>query len=699
MSEFLLELFSEEIPAGLQGWAVKELEKLICKSLKEAGLKHGEVLTDYYGPRRLALVIRDVADKSPDISEERKGPRVGAPEKALAGFLRSAGLESIDQCEIQSNKKGEFYVAKIEKPGRAAADILGEAVREAVLHFTWPKSMRWGAGRLRWVRPLHSILCLLDGKVVPLEVEGIKSGKQTFGHRFMAPDALTIKDFADYEKKLATAFVLTHAKARQKAILEQAQKLAAKEGLELVEDEALLAEAAGLVEWPVVLMGKFDKSFLEVPPEVLTTSMKKHQKCFSLKDPKTGKLANRFLAVANLVAEDKGKAIINGNERVIRARLSDAAFFWEQDLKVPLEEMAGKLDNIIFHAKLGSQGERVERVAALAKELAPIVGAAPEEAERAAKLCKADLVSEMVGEFANLQGLMGRYYAQKQGESETVAAACEEHYRPQGPSDAIPTEPVSIAVALADKLDILTSFWHIEEKPTGSKDPFALRRAALGVVRAVLENGVGLPLSKLIETAQVNIIEQHDSFITWTPADPDQAKEDLLAFFADRLKVYLKDKGARHDLIDAVFSLDGQDDLLMIVRRVEALGVFLETDDGANLLAGIRRAVNILRIEEKKDKRSFVDVQPEEKRLQQKEEKQLFAAIAKMDKATGKALAKEDFAAAMKALAALRRPVDDFFDKVTVNDKDEKLRTNRLALLAQIRSATTKIADFSKIEG
>ncbi|MCP4937403.1 MAG: glycine--tRNA ligase subunit beta, partial [bacterium] len=678
------------------------------------------------GPRRLTLIIKDVADKSPDISQERKGPRVGAPEQALAGFLRGAGLDSIDQCEIVSDKKGEFYLAKIEKKGSAADEILAQSVKDAILKMPWPKSMRWGNGSLRWVRPLHSILCLLDGKVIDLEVEGIKSANTTVGHRFMAPKALKVGGFADYESSLIAAFVMTNAKAREQAILDQAQKLAKKAKLELVEDAGLLSETAGLNEWPTVLMGDFDKSFLDVPSEVLITSMKKHQKCFSLKDPKTGKLANKFLLVSNMIATDKGKAITHGNERVIRARLSDAVFFWEQDKKVPLEEMAAKLNDIIFHDKLGSQGERVLRMATLARELACVVGADPDESERAAKLCKADLVSEMVGEFANLQGLMGRYYAEQQGESKAVAAACEEHYRPQGPSDEIPTEPISVAVALADKLDILTGFWASDEKPTGSKDPFALRRAALGVIRIVMENEIRLNLIPLIteklmakDTRYTN--EGYEGGVstetfleyvfslsgggygdgTGNEAVKEHSAEiatDLLSFFADRLKVYLKDKGARHDLIDAVFSLGGQDDLLMIVKRVEALGSFLETDDGADLLAGIKRAVNILRIEEKKDKQSYQN-DPDKGLLSQKEEKDLFAAIEKMDKAATMALAKEDFVAAMSALAALKSPVDAFFDKVTVNADEPKVRHNRLALLAQIRTATTKIADFSKIEG
>lgn len=726
-SEFLLELFSEEIPAGLQGWGVRELEKLIVKGMKDAGLKHGETITSHYGPRRLTLVIKDVGDKSPDISDERKGPRVGAPEKALAGFLRGAGLDNIEQCEIQSNKKGEFYVAKIEKPGRPAAEILSEVVKDTIFNMPWPKSMRWGTGKLRWVRPLHSILCLLDGKTVDLEVEGIKSSNTTKGHRFMAPKALTVRSSVDYQAKLGEAKVMTLAFLRQEYILSEAQKLAKKAKLELVKDAALLAETAGLVEWPTVLMGDFDESFLDVPPEVLITSMKKHQKCFSLRDPKTSKLANKFLLVSNMIAADKGKAITNGNERVIRARLSDAKFFWDQDRKIKLEDMADKLDDIIFHDKLGSQGERVQRIAALARELALIVGADPDEAERAAKLCKADLVSEMVGEFANLQGLMGRYYAEQQGESPAVAAACEEHYRPQGPSDAIPTEPVSIAVALADKLDILTGFWAIDEKPTGSKDPFALRRAALGVIRIVLENGICLNLHPRITGKLLSKDSRYtkdgygggvstETFLEFVlslsgggygdgAGNLEAVKEhsseianDLLSFFADRLKVYLKDKGARHDLIDAVFSLGDQDDLLMIVKRVEALGSFLETDDGTNLLAGIKRAANILRIEEKKDKKSYQQA-PDKGLLSDKAEKDLFVAIEKMDKATSKALESEDFIGAMSHLAKLRTPVDRFFDDVIVNADDPAVRENRLKLLGQIREATMKVADFSKIEG
>lgn len=735
-SEFLLELFSEEIPAGLQGWGVRELEKLILKGMKDAGLKHGESITSHYGPRRLTLVIKDVADKSPDISDERKGPRVGAPEKALDGFLRGAGLDNIEQCEIQSNKKGEFYVAKIDKPGRPAAEILSEVVKDTIFNMPWPKSMRWGTGKLRWVRPLHSILCLLDGKTVNLEVEGIKSSNTTWGHRFMAQKSLTVRSFKDYQEQLTAAFVMTNARARQQAILSEAQKLAKKAKLELVEDAALLAETAGLVEWPTVLMGDFDESFLDVPPEVLITSMKKHQKCFSLRDPKISKLANKFLLVSNMITNDKGKAITHGNERVIRARLSDAKFFWDQDRKVKLKDMAKKLDDIIFHEKLGFQGKRVQRIAALARELAPFVGADPVEAECAAKLCKADLVSEMVGEFANLQGLMGRYYAEHQGESAAVAAACEEHYRPQGPSDAIPTEPVSIAVALADKFDILVGFWSIDEKPTSSKDPFALRRAALGVIRILLENQIRMPFLATIAHQSANIDgERHFSHSGEKISSIEKLEQDgvstakiktlvqdeidnyyqkehaekyagealqyinsLLSFFAARLKVYLKDKGARHDLIDAVFSLGGQDDLLMIVKRVEALGSFLETDDGVNLLAGIKRAANILRIEEKKDKTSYQEA-PDKGLLSDKAEKDLFVAIEKMDKATSKALESEDFIGAMTHLAKLRAPVDIFFDDVIVNADDPAVRENRLKLLGQIRQATMKVADFSKIEG
>ena len=544
--------------------------------------------------------------------------------------------------------------------------------------------MRWGAGKLRWVRPLHSVLCLLGGKVVDFEIDGIASGKTTRGHRFMAPKEFAVKDFADYEAKLRKAYVILDSDARAATILDAAQARADEHGFSLVEDNGLLHENAGLTEWPVPLLGSFDEDFLSVPPEVLATFMKAHQKCFAVS--KGDELANRFVLVANLEAEDGGTSITQGNERVIAARLSDAKFFFDQDLKVSLETRVPQLKDITFHEKLGTQYERVQRIFHLARELAPVVGADPDDAERAGILAKADLVSDMVGEFPELQGIMGRYYAIDEGERPVVANAIADHYKPVGPSDEVPTAPVSIALALADKLDTLVGFWAIDEKPTGSKDPYALRRAVLGVIRIVLENGVRLPL---LSQVQAQLPEASDN--------KDEVARSLLDFFADRLKIYLRDQGARHDLVDAVFALGG-DDLLMVVRRVDALGRFLDTDDGANLLAGTKRAANILRIEEKKDKKTY-DEAPDPALLEAPEEKALAKAVDEVEKAAAKAVKDEDFEAAMSAMAKLRAPVDAFFDEVTVNADDPKLRENRLRLLNRIRNTTKTVADFSKISG
>lgn len=682
MAELLLELFSEEIPARMQPRAADDLARLVGDAFKAAGLPFDSI-NSFATPRRLAVVIEGLADRSAESCEEKKGPRVGAPDVAIQGFLKSSGFASLDQAEIRSDKKGDYYVALIERKGRPAAEIVAETMPEIVRNFPWPKSMRWGSGKLRWVRPLHSILALLDGKVVEFDIDGIKSGKETRGHRFMAPEPFAAKNFADYVAKLRKAYVVLDAKERETLILQQARKLAAKEGLELVEDQALLAENAGLTEWPVVLMGSFDAGFLDVPPEVLSTSMKAHQKCLSLK--RGDKLANRFIMVANLEAKDGGKAIAAGNERVIRARLSDAKFFFDHDRKVMLEDRVPKLREIVFHEKLGTQYERVQRVRMLARDIAVKVGADPDLAERAAILAKADLTSGMVGEFPELQGVMGRYYALDQEEDPTVADAIALHYKPVGPSDQVPREPVAIAVALADKLDMLVGFWAIDEKPTGSKDPYALRRAALGVIRIILENQLRLPLSQHIGSHRRS-------------AEKEKAlTESLLAFFADRLKVHLRDSGARHDLVDAVFALGG-DDLLTIVRRVEALGKFLDTEDGANLLIGTKRAINILRIEEKRDGKSY-DQAPDAKLLTQAEEKALAKTVDEVERAASAAIAKEDFEAAMAAMAKLRAPVDAFFDNVTVNADDPKLRDNRLRLLNRIRATTLTVADFSKIEG
>ena len=741
MPDLLLELFSEEIPARMQKQAGENLKKMVTDALVNAGLVY-EGARAFATPRRLTLSVIGLPGSQPDIKDERKGPRVGAPEKALEGFLRAAGLNSVDEANIvKDEKKGDYYVAVIEKSGRAAEDVIAEIIPNVITKFPWPKSMRWGSGKLRWVRPLQSILCTFgieteDPVVVDFEVGGIKSGNVTYGHRFMAPDAITVRRFDDYVTSLENAFVTLDGERRAESIHADAKNLAFAQGLELVEDKGLLNETAGLVEHPVVLMGAFDEAFLDVPPEVLILSMKSHQKCFSLRDPKTGKLTNRFILVANLKAEDGGKAIISGNEKVIAARLSDAKFFWDQDLKIKLEDRLEKLKEITFHEKLGTQFERVQRLKALAKEIAPLVGAHPGDAERAAELCKADLVTEMVGEFPDLQGLMGRYYAEAEGINEDVAMALEEHYRPQGPSDAVPSDPVSIAVALADKLDILVGFWAIDEKPTGSKDPYALRRAALGVIRIILENTLRLD-SRSIAYFSGSLVDSHLrgkislSFekeirnlfsdielktayfdfglfkelkkrggIHEFPAlfeERRQIIDDLLAFFHDRLKVYLRDQGARHDLIDAVIT-PGADDLLMIVKRVEALGEFLETEHGGILLAGVKRATNILRIEEKKDGCAY-DGDPDASLFAQEEEKNLFETIQRAEIAATMAVGQEDFVGAMGALAALREPVDAFFDVVTVNADDAKVRENRLKLLNSIREATLKVADFSKIAG
>ncbi len=706
MSELLLELFSEEIPARMQVRAAEDLKRLVLEGFAATGLTVGDAMC-FSTPRRLTLVVKGVAAQSPAISEERKGPRVGAPEQALAGFLKSAGLASIGEATVVNDqKKGDFYVAKIEKAGRPAAEIIAEVVPGVLGKFPWPKSQRWGSRPETWVRPLHGILCLLGGKIVPFAWAGVEASNTTRGHRFHGNEPFKVTSFEDYGTKLREAKVLLPAPERAEMIREQAEALAKKHKLELVQDDALLAENAGLTEWPTVLMGHFDEAFLEVPAECLITSMKAHQKCFSLRDPKTGKLANRFLAVSNLIAADGGKQIVEGNEKVIRARLSDARFFWEQDLKRPLDEMALALEGITFHEKLGSQKDRVERIAELAFQIAGAVDAVPEDARRAAQQCKADLVSGMVGEFPELQGLMGRYYAEKAGTKPEIARAIELHYKPKGPSDTVPLasegDAAAIAVALADKLDTLNGFWRISEKPTGSGDPYQLRRAALGVIRIVLENDLRLALvptmQAAIELIDKSIKANAVGMVVWSGRKVHQEVVELLSFFADRLKVHLREKGARHDLIDAVFALGGQDDLALIVKRVEALDAFLKTDDGANLLAGVKRASNILTIEEKKDKTSYT-ADYDFKRLEAKTEIALAAAIESVKQDTVAAINVENFTGAMNALADLRKPVDDFFDQVTVNADNPDLRKNRLHLLSQIRAATLGVADFSKIAG
>jgi glycyl-tRNA synthetase beta chain len=709
MPELLLELFSEEIPARMQARAAEDLRRAVTDRLVDAGLVY-EGAKAFVTPRRLTLSVHGVPVRQPDLREEKKGPRVGAAENAIAGFVKAAGLRSISEARVQPDQKGDFYIAVIERPGRPALDVIAEILPEVIKSFPWPKSMRWGAssrqpGALNWVRPLHSIIATFgpeteEPDIVPFALDGIAAGNQTRGHRFLAPQPFTVRRFADYQHKLDHAKVVLDRGRRKSIILTEAKQLAFAQGLELIEDEGLLDEVAGLVEWPVVLMGSFDAQFLRIPDEVIRATIRNNQKCFVLRDGPHAKLVNKFLLVSNLEAEDGGKAIIAGNERVIRARLTDAKFFYETDLKTKLEDRLAKFHHIIFHEKLGSQAERIERIERLASELAPLVGADVAKARRAARLCKADLLTEVVGEFPELQGLMGKYYAQAQGEDEAVAHAIEDHYRPKGPDDVVPSEPVSIAVALADKLDTLACFWSIDERPTGSKDPYALRRAALGVIRLIVDNKIRLRLSAFGRQV-FDYLHQLGGGI----GDPFYAVEyrqkavtDLLSFFADRLKVQLRDQGARHDLVDAVFALEGQDDLLLIVRRVEALGKFLDTEDGKNLLAGYKRATSIIRIEEKKDAREYTGA-PDPKRYSLPEEKALAAAIDTAKTEATRAVEKEDFEAAMRAMAKLRPSVDAFFDKVTVNVGDKGLRENRLRLLNEIRAATRAVADFSKIEG
>jgi glycyl-tRNA synthetase beta chain len=690
MAELLLELFSEEIPARMQARAAEDLRAGITNALVDNGLLY-EGAVSHATPRRLVVSVEGLAPETADKREERKGPRVDAPESAIEGFLKSSGV-SLSDCRILEDKKGKFYVAVIARKGRPAPELIAEIVPAVIKSFPWPKSMRWGSSALRWVRPLQSIVCTFDGDVVAFEIEGVRSGNVTRGHRFMAPKAFAVRRFEDYAERLARAKVMLDSSERALTILAEARNLAFAQGLELVEDEALLAETSGLVEWPVVLMGSFEQAFLALPPEIITTTLKAHQKCFALRDAKTGALADRYILIANLIAADGGKEIIAGNNRVIAARLTDAKFFWDQDRRFPLESRLHRLDQITFHAKIGSQGQRLRRIEALAGEFAIMLKADPGKARLAARLAKADLVTGAVGEFPELQGVMGRYYALGEGLDVEVADAIRDHYKPQGPSDRIPGSGAAEAVALADKIDTLMGFWLIDEKPTGSKDPYALRRAALGVIRIILENERRLGLLRITRKSL-------DLFSS--PAGEEERQSllaDLLAFFADRLKIYLRDKGARHDLIDAVFSVGREDDLLMLVRRVEALARFLDTEDGRNLLAGVKRATNIIRIEEKKDKRSYGG-HPNSKLLIQAEEKALATSIAAAEAQARRAVEAQDFEAAMRALAKLRAPVDAFFDKVTVNADDPSFRDNRLRLLGRIREATLAVADFSKIEG
>jgi glycyl-tRNA synthetase beta chain len=810
--DLFLELFSEEIPARMQAKAADDLRRMVTDKLVAEGLVY-EGAKAFATPRRLALTVHGIPARQPDLKDERKGPRVGGPDAAVQGFLKATGLSSLDEAKIQRDpKKGDYYIALIEKPGRAAIDVLADILPVIIRTFPWPKQMRWGErsakpGALTWVRPLHSIVATFgidteDPEIVPFDISGIAAGQITRGHRFMAPAEFSVRRFEDYDAKLFAAKVVLDPQRRKDIILADAKTLAQAQGFELVEDQVLLDEVSGLVEWPVVLMGSFDESFLTIPGEVIRATIRNNQKCFVVSDPKTGKLTNRFILTANIEASDGGAAIVAGNERVIRARLSDAKFFYETDLKTPLDARLPKFGSIVFHEKLGTQGERIARIERLAAEIAPLVGADVEKVRRAARICKADLLTEVVGEFPELQGLMGKYYALAQGEDASVAAASEDHYKPQGPNDRVPTDPVSVAVALADKIDTLVGFWAIDEKPTGSKDPYALRRAELGFIRIVVENNLRVSFSRLTQMAYEFVVGTQVTKVAETidelakelrrldfadvsreaavidsiagairakvpsakillDSKIGQLRPDMLiktrdfdliievkrevtrlsrfsnqvakywraygrennssanplvlskldnsfavaiagfvkqrqAFDIDRLKSQFREQGTRHDLVDAVFALEGQDDLVLVVRRVEALGKFLDTDDGKNLLAGVKRASNILAIEEKKDKRSF-DGAPDAALYALDAEKALAAAIAPASRDAAEAVAKEDFAGAMSAMAKLRAPVDAFFEGVKVNDENPQIRENRLRLLNEIRAATRAVADFSKI--
>jgi glycyl-tRNA synthetase beta chain len=694
MPNLLIELFSEEIPARMQRRAAEDLKKLITNGMVDAGLTYAGAAA-FSTPRRLTLAVEDVLSESPTVREERKGPRVDAPEKAIEGFLRGAGLTK-DQLEVREEKKGQVYFATIEKPGRPAADIIAEVLEHAIRNFPWPKSMRWGTGTLRWVRPLHSIICVLsddvEATVVPVNIDGTLSGNQTMGHRFMSSGApITVSGFDDYAASLKKEHVILDPEERSQMIWQDATNIAFASGLEIVEDAGLLTEVAGLVEWPVVLMGEIDQEFLELPPEVLQTSMREHQKFFSVRDTKAGKIT-RFITVANRETADQGATILAGNQKVLSARLADAKFFWENDLRVAqndgLTAWTARLANVTFHNKLGSQKDRIDRIVALAGDLSTVTSADAHMAQKAAGIAKADLSSEMVYEFPELQGLMGRYYAEAAGVEQDVANACEQHWQPLGPSDDVPTQAVSATVALADKLDTLCGFWAIDEKPTGSKDPFALRRAALGIIRLVLENQIRLPL--------IAAVSEHLGRF----ADVDNASviaSDLLGFFHDRLKVYLRDRGIRHDVIDACVAMDGNDDIALLVKRADALSAFFASEDGENLVQGFRRANNILTQAEAKDgvEYSFgADV----KFAETDEERALFHALETQGAKIDASMQAEDFADAMGAMAALRAPVDAFFEAVQVNSDNEIVRRNRLNLLSQVRNTCARVADLGRIE-
>ncbi len=722
MPDLLIELLSEEIPARMQAKAAEDLRRMMTEGLVEAGLTYAHAVA-FATPRRLTLAVEDLTDRSRAVREERKGPATTAPEVAIQGFLRSTGL-ALDQLERRADKKGEVLFAVIEKPGREAAGIVAEVLDRVIRDFPWPKSMRWGSGTLRWVRPLQSILCLLvreEGpEVVPFEIEGITAANTTRGHRFHAPQGFSVTSFEDYEAKLKRAHVVLRPEERRERIRHDAATLAFAQGLDVVEDEGLLQEVAGLVEWPVALMGRIEDEFLSLPAEVLRTSMKEHQKFFSVRSPRTGRIEG-FVTVANIEPSDRGQTILAGNAKVLRARLSDARFFWENDLRVAtsgMKEWEEGLRAVTFHNKLGSQWERIERIRALAREIAPEVGADPHLADQAGRVAKLDLRSAMVGEFPELQGLMGRYYTAAAGLPPEIAAAAEEHYSPLGPNDAVPTAPVSVAVALADKIDTLVGFWAIDEKPTGSKDPFALRRAALGVIRLVLNKGQRLNLLAICEPHLMRVRKQEearrlaaadDSYgisgtATGTVSLVHEGRSvptvllDLLAFLHDRLKVFLRDQGIRHDVIDACLAMPGNDDLVLLVRRAEGLAAFLKTDDGTNLLQGFKRAANLLAQAEAKDGVEY-SYGADPKWAEYEEERALFAALDAAEIRIRPAMEREEFAEAMSALASLRGPIDAFFGAAQVNTENQVIRRNRLNLLSRIRRLCLEVADLTRVEG
>ncbi|MBI3699323.1 MAG: glycine--tRNA ligase subunit beta [Afipia sp.] len=743
MPELLLELFSEEIPARMQAKAAEDLRKMVTDKLVAEGLVY-EGAKAFVTPRRLALTIHGIPARQPDLKQERKGPKVGAPDAAVQGFLKAAGLKSLDEAKIQKDPKGDFYIALLEKAGRPSIDVIAEILPLIVRTFPWPKQMRWGElsakhSSLTWVRPLHSIVATFgieteEPEIVKFDLPDVEIGNSTRGHRFMAPQPFSVRRFDDYVPKLEKAKVVLDPQRRKDIILADAKTLASAQNYELVEDQVLLDEVAGLVEWPVALMGSFDKEFLSIPDEVIRATIRNNQKCFVVRDPKTGKLVDKFILTANIEASDGGKAIIAGNERVIRARLSDAKFFYESDLKnwkgKSADDLLKKFDQIVFHEKLGTQAERIARITRLAVELAPLVKADPKKVEAAAKLAKADLLTEVVGEFPELQGLMGKYYALANGADASVAAASEDHYKPQGPADRVPTDPVSIAVALADKIDSLTSLLSVDEFPTGSRDPLGMRRSELGIVRILETNDLHLDIRKIIRERFFDLamlranwdqkfvdllVERYVNLKTvdienlashWEDGSLQMAADNWAANFAnetmlnfgERVIVLLRSRGARHDLVHAVVFAEIPRDIVSLILRVEALGKFLDTDDGKNLLAGTKRAANILRIEEKKDGEGAFSKSPDAKLYKLDEEKKLAAAIAQVKTEASAAVAKEDFAAAMSAMAKLRPAVDAFFDKVKVNDDDKAVRENRLKLLNEIREATRAVADFSKIQ-